>query len=378
MLPDGLSRFLMGEVFSHRFFLTEDQGEWTMQKRILFAVGMCFALGCGTESNSGTSTAAMGGSPDKPVVKVGFLRTDHDAPVFVAKEMGLYDNYGVNVELHEYAGGGPMSKDVAMGNIDIGISGVPPTIMMQNQGENGKYAPYLGLKMVASVHINGSGLYVKKGLGVTKFTDLKGKVVAIPGANSIQEFLLKQLCVDNGMLYNADPVTGQPADIQHPVVAAGAQAAAMAAGTIDAAISWEPFITQATLGPNAVADVLLRSEQIRPGHPCDVVVTNNDMLTNYPHSVKQFLKAHKKAVEFINSNFNGAVAVVSDPTWINDGVTVEAASLPNMQFSYYPDAAFLAGIDSWAADLFSTFKVVNKLYTSADLFDLSLEPPQTP
>jgi NitT/TauT family transport system substrate-binding protein len=339
-----------------------------MQKQMSVAVAMCLSMGllvmgCGGTDSDGQNTAAVGGSPDKPVVKVGWLPTDHDAPLFVAQAKGYYANYGVNVEIIKYAGGAPLAAAIAAGTMDVGVVGIPPAILTK------KANPNAGLTMVASVHNNGSGLFVKKGLGITRFTDLKGKIVAIPGANSIQEFLLKQLCLENGMLYNADPVTGQPADIQHPVVAAGAQIAAMQAGTIDAAISWEPFVTMASM--QNVADVLLTSEQIRPGHPCDVILTNGDMMQNYPHSIKQFLKAHKKAIQFINSDLAAAAQITSDPAWMNDDPAVEQVALTHMTFMYYPDEGFLAGTERMALELGTT-------YNRNDLFDLSLEPPQTP
>jgi hypothetical protein len=94
-------------------------------------------------------------------------------------------------------------------------------------------------------------------------------------------------------------------------------------------------------------------------------------MTTYAHTMKQFLKAIKKGTEFVINDLNGAAQIVGGPAWMNDGAAVEQVALNNMTFLYYPDDAFMAGIEQFSQDLFN-LGLTKNTYTRDQLFDLSL------
>lgn len=293
------------------------------------------------------------GAKVKEVVKVGYLPSDHDANVFIAKTKGFFDKYGVNAEMTKFGNGSDLMKQVVGGNIDVGIAGVPPVLI--------NMAADPTVKIIGAVHNNGSGIFIKKGSGIKTIADLKGKTVAIPGPGSIQDIMLRKLLVDNNLKYNVD------VDIK--TISAGQMLQTMSAGSIDAAIIWEPFVTMAKM--QEIGEVMLRSEDIMPGHPCDCIATTTGMIENYPDTLIGFLKAHRDAVNLINTDLNEAAAIVASKEWLDVDVAVEKESLPNMTFMVTPDEAYISGAETFAAEL-KALDIIKKDLARDDMFELSL------
>lgn len=309
--------------------------------------------GCTSPSTSPVVSPSTTPLPTKSVVKIGYLPSDHDAPLFIAKTKGFLDKYGVNVELTKFESGGMIMQQIAGGTIDMGVAGVPPVIIAADKDPS--------IKMVASVHNNGSGIIVKKGSGIAKAADLKGKKIGIPGPSSIQNILLKKVLADNGIDYAKDVTVS--------TVPAAQILGSLESGTIDAYSAWEPFITLAV--NRNIGEVLLRSEDIMPGHPCDSIVTTAGMIKDYPGSVVGFLKAHRDATEFIKTNFDEAATIVGSKDWLDSGADTEKVAMTHMTFMFKPDEGYFAGSEAFATML-KDMGLVTKSHDRNDLFDLSL------
>jgi NitT/TauT family transport system substrate-binding protein len=321
---------------------------------VMAGIGLAGAsiAGCTSPSPSVTPTAEP--LKTKSTVNIGYLITDHDAPLYIAKTKGYLEKYGMNVKLANFNSGPEIMTQIAGGNIDIGVAGVPPVILAYDKDPT--------VKIVAAVHTNGSGLFVKKGSGLTKFTDLKGKKIGFPGPGSIQDIMVRQLCRDNNMSYANDLIMSK--------LPAGQWIGAVDAGTVDAVIAWEPYVTMAEM--QNIGDVILRSEDIMPGHPCDSIVTTQSMISDYPGSVMAFLKAHKDAVDLINTDPQEAAQIVSSAEWLNNETAMERASMDHITFLYKPDEEYLAGTDTFSKALCEELALTKKVYTRDELFDLSL------
>jgi NitT/TauT family transport system substrate-binding protein len=310
--------------------------------------------GCTSPSPTVSVTPTVAPLKTKDTVNIGYLITDHDAPLYIAKTKGFLEKYGMNVKLVNFNSGPEIMTQIAGGNIDIGLAGVPPVILAYDKDPT--------IKIVAAVHKNGSGLFVKKGSSITKFTDLKSKKIGYPGPGSIQDIMIRVLCRDNNMSYANDLTMSK--------LPAGQWIGAVDAGTVDAVMAWEPYVTMAEM--QNVGTVLLRSEDIMPGHPCDSVVTTQKMISDYPGSVMAFLKAHRDAVELIKSNPQEAAQIVSSAEWLNNETPMERASMDHITFLYKPDEEYLAGTDKFSKALNEELALTKKVYTREELFDLSL------
>ncbi len=331
-----------------------------VSRRAVLKAGVAAGIGLAGASIAGCTSPSPSVSPTaappktKDTVNIGYLITDHDAPLYIAKTKGFLEKYGMNVKLANFNSGPEIMTQIAGGSIDIGIAGVPPVILAYDKDPT--------VKIIAAVHKNGSGLFVKKGSGLTKFTDLKGKKIGYPGPGSIQDIMVRQLCKDNNVSYANDLTMSK--------LPAGQWIGSVDAGTVEAVIAWEPYVTMAEM--QGIGEVILRSEEIMPGHPCDSVVTTQKMISDYPDSVMAFLKAHKDAVELISSNPQEAAQIVSSAEWLNNDTAMERASLEHMAFLVKPDEEYLAGTDKFSKALNEDLALTKKVYSREELFDLSL------
>ncbi len=80
-------------------------------------------------------------------------------------------------------------------------------------------------------------------------------------------------------------------------IAPNLQKDALTAGTIDGAITWEPFASDASLSGAAV--IYKWSDEIWEDHPCCVVAVNKDFLADNEQIVLRTLKAHVEATKWI-------------------------------------------------------------------------------
>jgi ABC-type nitrate/sulfonate/bicarbonate transport system substrate-binding protein len=198
--------------------------------------------------------------------------------------------------------------------------------------------------------------------GIRTIADLKGKNIALPSVGSIQDILLRAQAKKAGMNYDTDFVIKAP-------MAGGDMITSMGSGAVDAALMWEPFVTMAQ--QQGVADVLLWSEDMMPGHPCDTIATTTKFMQDYPDSLKAFLLAHQDGVNYIKDHFDDAAAIVGSKDWLNSTADVEKVALKHMEFMTVPSESFLAGAETFATEMKGLGKL-KKDHTRADIFDLSI------
>lgn len=308
-----------------------------------------------TPTPGGNATVSPTSAPKvKDIVKVGWMPTDHHAPAFIASTRNFFQQNNINVEFIKFTAGPQIMAQVVAGTIDIGMAGVPPVLSALDSDST--------IKIVGAIHNNGSGLFVKKGSGITSVAGLKGKTIAVPSIGSIQDIMLREQLKKAGVSYEND------VSIKGPMPG-GDMITAMSTGTIDAAIMWEPFVTMAV--QQNVAEVLLWSEDMRPGHPCDTITTTTVFMEKYPDSLKAFFRAHQQGVDFIRTNFDEAATIVGSDQWLKSGKAVEEVALKHMTFMTKPDEAFIAGAESFAAEMKNLGKLT-KDHNRADIFDLTL------
>src|SRR5213083_1401 len=113
---------------------------------------------------------------------------------------------------------------------------------------------------------------------------LKGKKVAY-GEGSVSHFLLGYLLKQNGMSFK---------DIVSVNMTAGEAGAAFVARKVDAAVTWEPWLTK---GKSAAHGHLLADSTTTPGLIVDVLVFRNDVLRARGDEVRKVVAAWHKGVE---------------------------------------------------------------------------------
>jgi NitT/TauT family transport system substrate-binding protein len=257
----------------------------------------------------GAYSVLSNGSDDN-VVKIGYLPSDHDAALFVAKADDSFAKQGIKVETVQFNNGGDLMTAMASGEIDIGYAGIAPVLSSIEKG--------VPVKVVSAAQTEGSGIVVGKDSGINSVADLKGKTIATPGEASIQYMLLEYALKEAGVSID---------DVEVSAMKVAPMNDALNNGKIDAILTFEPFVSTAV--SNGAIE-LESSSDILPNHPCCVVVARDDFINDHGDELKTILEIHANATKYINENPDEAVAKL--PKDIVSDLNVEKESLSNSKF----------------------------------------------
>lgn len=210
-------------------------------------------------------------------------------PVSMAKEFGLFAAEGLEVR-PVYVRGGPV-------------------VMAALLGGDADFAVIAGVTAVTSIQrgadiviVGGHTAYIDQVLigakGITKLSDLKGKVIGVTGAGGVTEFATVEALARNGLVRDRD----------YTVMYSGnspARVNAMESGIIQAAAfsAIEKVIMEQKGYP-----LLLETGKSIPEFPFMVIVTSRHKSKSNPSEVNAFLKALRNSMNLIQSSKEKVIA----------------------------------------------------------------------
>ncbi len=253
---------------------------------------------------------------DGKPVRIGYLQNDiHQLACWVAIEKGFYLAEGLEVLVAGIFKAGPEEMSAfAAGALDMGYVGEAPATTAVANGT-------AHVTVVAQVNTEGSAIVVEKSANMTTLKDLVGKIVAVPGHATVQDFLLKKALVQHSL--------GQK-ELSIMVLKPPEMIGALSTGQIGAFIAWEPYPAKAiTMG---IGRVLVSSREIWKDHPCCVLVADDSFLQERPNEAKAMVRAHVKATEFINAQPLEAIRIGVKYTGMDED-TVRLA-MENVTYTY--------------------------------------------
>ena len=203
------------------------------------------------------------------------------APFYLAKEKDIFKQEGVDVDI--VVMDDTAQRKAAMINGDVDGLGdtvdllvterdekVPAVSVMQNDFSNGAD----GIVAIDSIKT---------------IQDLKGKKIAVQ-KNFVSESFLNYVLKKNGL---------SPSDVIMIDMEAGAAGAAFVAGKVDAAVTFEPWLSKAKERKNG--HVLVSSSDV-PGVVVDTLSINETYLKNNQEVVKKVMRSWFKALEYYKNN----------------------------------------------------------------------------
>jgi len=244
----------------------------------------CLAASCRETKSAGpvasTSGHAAGGAGAAKTFRIATLTWVGYAPIYLAKEKGFFEGITVDPVLIEDTS----SRSAALTSGDV----VASTDIVDSF--TNALAAGLPAKVVLKLDdsMGGDGIVVKKQIASIK--DLRGKTVAYPDGQPSHFFLLK-LLNDAGL---------KRQDIKaSPMESADQAGAAFVSGSVDAAVTWEPFLSKAAALPDG--KILTTSRQ-EPGLIVDIFTVRSDYLQKNPDVVKAFIQGCFKAIDYWKKN----------------------------------------------------------------------------
>lgn len=110
-------------------------------------------------------------SKEEKVIKIGMSAASYlsNAPIIIAQEKGLFNQYGLKTEIVPLDSGGLVGQTLATGNLDVGSMSMVPFLLASS-----KNAP---VKILAPSSLTPLDLFVNPKSNITSISDLAGKTI---------------------------------------------------------------------------------------------------------------------------------------------------------------------------------------------------------
>lgn len=228
-------------------------------------------------------------------------------PFYIAQEKGFFEQEGVEIEL-SIMENTPLKMGALMaGRVDIVASTADefPTYMRDGKP----------LKYILAVDNSNGGDGVVSNKDIASVADLSGRTVAFE-EGSVSQFFINALLRREGLTQN---------DVKMINMTATDAGVAFAAGRVDAAVTWEPHLSQGAAMDHG--KVLVNSAQT-PGLIVDVVAVLDSTATEKREELMGFVRAWQKALDYLESNPAESYQIMADGVggWLEDPAEFEAAA----------------------------------------------------
>ena len=210
--------------------------------------------------------------------------------VFVAQDKGFFKEAGLDIELKPFSNPGETLPAMAAGRLDIGLTTVQNLVLLNGTSDSSAVAIAL---IDAS---NGADAIVAK-TSITSLADLKGRKVGVT-LGEVNEFLLLKGLEKAGM---------KESDLDIVNMSADDGGAAFVAGKIDAAVTWEPWVTKAQ---SAGGHALFTSAEI-PDTIMDCIAVPAKSLAAKRATYAAFLAAISRGVELLASRPDECLPIIA-------------------------------------------------------------------
>jgi NitT/TauT family transport system substrate-binding protein len=223
-----------------------------------------------------------------PVPAISFL------PTWTADQKGLFKEEGITeVKILSFRGDADVVQALAAGSVDINIASLNGLITTINAGQKFK-AVWAGYNMP---YFEWYALPKFKSIAETK-----GGRYAVTKFGALTDFLTRYALRNAGLDPEKDvkilQLGGSPQSL-----------AAMEAGQIEATILSPPSTQVAA--EKGFVKLMSQKEHIAPDWPTHVVYAKEEYVTKYPNTMKAFLRATGKAIEWIQANPEEAAQLAS-------------------------------------------------------------------
>jgi NitT/TauT family transport system substrate-binding protein len=242
--------------------------------------------GCGSGGESGAPSGEGG------TTKLAVQETAGVPSAFVAFgiEKGFFSKQKLEIDLQPTQGGAATIPALVSGDIQVGGSNVV-SLLLASSKDLPIQAIAGGTTAQASGEKDFGALLAAKGKGISGPEDLEGKTVAVNTLNNIAEVVVKAALEKQGV----DPESLKLSEVPFPEMEP-----ALAKGSVDAAFSIEPFVTQSV----QKGDEVLGYSYVDTESDMQVgaYAVTDQFADSDPDAVKAFQAAVKETAEYVTGH----------------------------------------------------------------------------
>ncbi len=254
----------------------------------------------------------------------------HTQPL-IAREKGFFEEEflkdGITVELKQFASGPPIIEAFAAGEVDFGLVGDQPAV--QGKANN------LPLKIIGSYGSTekGNALVASSDSGIKTLSDIKGKKIGYTAGSVGHQLLLKFLEAEGLTVNDAELLNLSPGDIY----------TSLESGSIDAGVTWEPYITKSV--SSGVADVIQDGTGYK--YNVNVIIADAAFLEKNPEISARLLKVLNRAAKWANEHEEESLDILAKASGLDS-------------------SAFAATFEKFDRSLFLDQKKIDSIKETAD------------
>ncbi len=232
-------------------------------------------------------------------VKIAFSTWVGYGPLYIAEQEGYFKKNGVDVELIKMEDPKERFPALMADRIEMIASTVDTALLYMKTPTDFQY--------VAAIDDSdgGDGIIAKK--DITSVADLKGKKVGV-NKGSVSEFYLNDLLDKAGL---------KESDLNVVNMTAGDAGSAFVTGRVDAAVTWEPWLSR---GKAAPFGHLLTDSSQTPGLITDVLIAKTDWIKAHQQDVAAVVKSWMEAVALYEQHPDEAIPIMAKGVggWLKD------------------------------------------------------------
>ena len=229
------------------------------------------------------------------------------APLYVAINEGFFEEEGLTIELTNGGGSDKTMTAIMSGQADVGLAG-PETAVYVKAGGSSNYPVVFGQLTTK----DGSFLIGRERTNNFKWSDLEGKEIIGGRRGGMPAMCLEYALYKNGLI-NGENVTINY-DVQFDLVAS-----AFGAGTGDYCTMFEPVASSYENAGKGYVQTDVGTEAGTIPYTC--FMATKDYIKNNQGTVKSFMKAIMKAINFVMENDDLTVAKALEKSFVGTSIS---------------------------------------------------------
>jgi len=223
---------------------------------------------------------------------------------WIAKEAGIFQRHGLDVELVYIAAGSRAVQTLIGGSIDIAAIGGPADVDAKLAGANTVYV---------AIPVNRVLVFTVAAPQIQRIEEMRGKSIGVTRIGTVTDFFTRLYLRQNGLVPDRDVMIRQAGGLPEIV-------AALKAGQIEGGTFGFPAVLHARA---AGFRVLVDYSAAGYRYPLSTVIVTQKLLRTQESAVRRFLEAHIEAVHRFKTDPNYAMNVIGKYTQTTDRSMLE-------------------------------------------------------
>ena len=245
----------------------------------------------GSGSSGNTSVASIPDQPESGQINMGIEPWIGYAPWYIAQDKGFFKKNGIDVKITNFNTDDQQNAAFIANHLEVSNIATHTSLLLAQEEVPAKIVLVEDKSLTADAVIAPDP--------IKSIKDLKGKSVAYEQGTT-SDILIHYALAQNGM--STDDINVVPMN-------ASDAGNAVIAGKVDAAVTYEPYISAAK-AQDPDMNVLFTAGE-NPGLISDVMVAQDSMIQDKPGQVLALVKSWNDAVDFYNQNTDEAQAIIT-------------------------------------------------------------------